>query len=52
MRSDDVVPDDEREVEPVVDDQDPGAQTPPVDPAAPESEPEPLESVPEPERNV
>ena len=52
MRPDDVVPDEEREVDSVVDDLDPGAQNPPVDPAAPESEPEPLEEVPEPERPV
>jgi hypothetical protein len=51
MRPEDVVPDEEREVDLVVDDQDPGAQNPPVDPE-PESSPEPLEGVPEAERPV
>jgi hypothetical protein len=46
MRPDDVVPDEEREVELVVDDQDPGAQNPPVDPA----EGGTGEVVPEPDR--
>jgi hypothetical protein len=46
MPTDDVVPDDEREVDPVVDDQDPGAQTP-VDPVNPDDEPD---LVPEPDR--
>jgi hypothetical protein len=43
---DDVVPDEDREVELVVDDQDPGAQTP-VDPTEPEDD---RELVDEPER--
>jgi hypothetical protein len=47
MPLDDVVPDEEREVELVVDDQDPGAQTP-VDPTEPD-EPD-HEVVDEPER--
>ena len=37
MPLDDVVPDEEREVEMVIDDQDPGAQTP-VDPTEPEDD--------------
>lgn len=50
---DDVVPDEEREVELVVDDhQDPGAQNPDVGPAAPEDEWEPASLVPEPDRLV
>jgi hypothetical protein len=54
MPTDDVVPDEEREVELVVDDhQDPGAQNPPVDLAEPEDEDrEPATVVPEPDRPV
>jgi hypothetical protein len=47
MPVDDVVPDEEREVELVIDDQDPGAQTP-VDPTEPEDDDD--EVVAEPER--
>ena len=49
MPIDDVVPDDEREVDLVIDDQDPGAQTP-VDPTEPEDDGEVV--VDEPERPV
>jgi hypothetical protein len=54
MPTDDVVPDEEREVELVVDDhQDPGAQNPPVDLAEREDEDrEPATVVPEPDRPV
>jgi hypothetical protein len=45
MPLDDVVPDEEREVDLVIDDQDPGAQTP-VDPTEPEDD----DVVAEPER--
>lgn len=49
MRPDDVVPDDEREVESVVDDLDPGAHNPPVDPADVGDR---VEAIPEPDRPV
>lgn len=51
MPIDDVVPDEEREVDLVVDDhQDPGAQNPDVDLFAPDDAWEPASAVPEPER--
>lgn len=51
MPTDDVVPDEEREVELVVDDhQDPGAQNPPVDLTESDEDEEPASVVPEAER--
>ncbi len=51
MPTDDLVPEEEREVDLVVDDhQDPGAQNPPVDLNAPDDDWEPASLVPEPDR--
>jgi hypothetical protein len=50
MPFDDVVPDEDREVELVIDDQDPGAQNPYVDLARPDDEPDLPIAEPEPDR--